>query len=193
MNLRPHPSLVSRGWGLIASALFFTSQPAFSAPTLNAVLDPIRTKYNLPSLAGAIFTTDGIVEMSAVGVRKAGTEIPVTLGDLWHLGSDTKMMTAALAGTFVAEGKLAWDDKIISFFPELADRLPARMWNVTLAQVLAHQAGLRENLDWRALAQSGSLIEQRLTAAQIALTTPAYEPGTYHYANTDYVVVGAIL
>jgi CubicO group peptidase (beta-lactamase class C family) len=193
MKIPAHRCLARPGGVLLVIAFFFTSQPAFPAPALNSVLDPIRTKYNLPSLAGAIFTTDGIVEMSAVGVRKAGTDIAVTTHDLWHLGSDTKMMTAALAGTFVAEGKLAWDDKIISFFPELGDRLPAQMWNVTLAQVLAHQAGLKENLDWRALAQSGSLTEQRLTAAQIALTSPAYQPGTYHYANTDYVVVGAIL
>src|ERR1700678_3393015 len=193
MKLTPHRCLARNGWVFFAMAFFFTSQPSFSDPALNSVLDPIRTKYNLPSLAGAIFTTDGIVEMSAVGVRKAGTDIAVTTHELWHLGSDTKMMTAALAGTFVAEGKLAWDDKIISFFPELGHRLPSQMWNVTLAQVLAHQAGLKENLDWHALAQSGSLTDQRLTATEIALTSPAYQPGTYHYANTDYVVIGAIL
>jgi len=40
--------------------------PAFSEsqPTLASVLDPIRVKYNLPALAGAIFTTDGVVEMA---------------------------------------------------------------------------------------------------------------------------------
>ena len=192
MNLLDR-SLAGCGWMLLAMTFICTAQPADSAPTLDSVLAPIRAKYNLPSLAGAIFTTDGIVEMSAVGVRKAGVAVPVTTDDLWHLGSDTKMMTAALAGTFVAEGKLAWDQKIITLFPELCDRLPEQMWNVTLAQVLAHQAGLKENLDWHALGRNGSLTEQRLTAAELALTTPAYTPGTYHYANTDYVVVGAIL
>ena len=161
--------------------------------SLASVLDPIRLKYNLPSLAGTIFTTDGVVEMAAVGVRKVGTTIPVTTHDLWHLGSDTKMMTAMLAGTFVAQKKLSWDAKVISFFPEIADRVPAAMRNVTLAQVLGHQAGLKGNLDWHLLAKDGPLLRQRSEAAELALLTPAYPPGNYHYANTDYVVVGAIL
>jgi len=65
-------------------------------PGLAAILEPIRVKYHLPALAGAIFTQDGVVEMAAVGVRKAGTNIPVTTNDLWHLGSDTKVMTSML-------------------------------------------------------------------------------------------------
>lgn len=176
-------------------ALLFTSQSSFSAPkpSLADVLDPIRAKYNLPALAGAIFTTDGLVEMAAVGVRKAGVTIPVTTDDLWHLGSDTKAMTATLAGTFVAEKKLSWDAKIVSFFPEISGKVSVVTRNITLAEVLSHQAGLIENLDWNTLSKSGSLTEQRLQAAHMALITPAYAPGTFHYANTDYVVIGAIL
>jgi CubicO group peptidase (beta-lactamase class C family) len=193
--MNPHLLLPSARCLPVIAMAFLTFQPAHCDPAdpLASVLDPLRAKYNLPSLAGAIFNTNGVVEMAAVGVRKAGTSIPVTVDDMWHLGSDTKMMTAALAGTFVAEGKLSWDAKIISFFPEIADQVSPEMANVTLAQVLAHQAGLKENLDWHALSQSGSVTDQRQAAAELALMAPAYLPGAYHYANTDYVVVGAIL
>jgi len=160
---------------------------------LDSVLEPICAKYKLPSLAGAIFTTEGLFEIGVTGVRKKGDPTPVTARDLWHLGSDTKMMTATLAGTYVAEKKLSWNDKVISFFPGIADKVPAVIRNITLRQVLAHQAGLAANLDWAALSQSGSVTEQRLAAAEVALTAPAYKPGAFHYANTDYVVVGAIL
>ena len=68
-----------------------------SNPALAAILEPIRLKYQLPALAGAIFTRDGVVAMAAVGVRKAETDIPVTTNDLWHLGSDTKAMTRTTA------------------------------------------------------------------------------------------------
>jgi CubicO group peptidase (beta-lactamase class C family) len=181
---------------LVISGYLLLTNPAPAQPTdqpLAATLESIRAKYNLPSLAGALFTTDGIVEIAAVGVRKNGTAIPVATDDLWHLGSDTKAMTATLAGTFVVEKKLSWDDKVVSFFPEIADRVPETMRNVTLGRVLSHQAGLIENLDWNALFTSGSLTEQRLKAAEMALTAPAYAPGTFHYANTGYVVVAAIL
>jgi CubicO group peptidase (beta-lactamase class C family) len=193
--MRAFPRFMPQLLGLIM-AFFFTSQSSFSAPepSLASVLDPIRAKYNLPALAGAIFTTDGMVEMAAVGVRKAGTTIPVTTDDLWHLGSDTKMMTAALAGTFVVEKKLSWDDKVISFFPEIADKVPPSIKDVTIAEVLSHQAGLSENLSlWSRFFLSGSPSQQRQMAATTILEYPAYTPGTFHYANNDYILIGAIL
>jgi CubicO group peptidase (beta-lactamase class C family) len=133
------------------------------------------------------------VESGVTGVRKRGTTIPVTIDDLWHLGSDTKAMTATLAGTFVAEKKLSWEDKVVSFFPDVADRVPAANRDITIGQVLSHHAGLAPNLDWQALSQAGSLREGRQAAARLALTTPSSPPGAFHYANTDYVVIGAVL
>jgi CubicO group peptidase (beta-lactamase class C family) len=163
-------------------------------PKLGAVLESIRGKYRLPALAGAIFTTDGVVDMATTGVRKAGTDIPVTTDDLWHLGSDTKIMTATLAGTFVAEKKLSWGDKVSSFFPEIAEKIPASIEDITIAQVLSHQAGLSENLSlWNRAFLTGSIMEQRRKAAELILESPAYAPGAFHYANNDYILIGAIL
>jgi CubicO group peptidase (beta-lactamase class C family) len=163
-------------------------------PKLFAILEPIRVKYHLPALAGAIFTCDGVVEMAAVGVRKAGTDIPVTANDLWHLGSDGKVMTAMLAGSFVAEKKLSWDDKVISYFPELAQKVPPTMREITIRQVLWHQAGLSENLSlWSRFFLKGSPSQQRQMAVETILEYPAYTPGTFHYANNDYILIGVIL
>lgn len=172
----------------------WSQTPATNDPKLAALLEPIRAKYHLPAMGGASFTNDGVVAMAAVGVRKSGTTIPVTVNDLWHLGSNAKAMTATLAGTFVAEHKLAWDDKIITYFPELADKIPASIKDITIAQVLSHQAGLSENLSlWSRAFLSGSPSEQRQQAVKLILEYPASAPGTYHYANNDYILIGAIL
>src|SRR5947209_8554761 len=64
------------------------SQMPGSSKAINDVLEPIRQKNNLPSLAGAIVTDKGLISMGAVGVRKAGAKEPVTVDDKWHLGSD---------------------------------------------------------------------------------------------------------
>jgi CubicO group peptidase (beta-lactamase class C family) len=163
-------------------------------PALVNILEPIRAKYHLPALAGAIFTTDGVLDMAAVGVRKAGTDIPVTTNDLWHLGSDTKVMTALLAGAFVVEKKLSWDDKIISYFPELADKIAPAIKDITIAQVLRHEAGLSENLSlWSRSFLTGSPSHQRQQAVETILEYPAYAQGHFHYANNDYILIGAIL
>ena len=188
------PFLLVLSLASIAAFPGWSSAQTPNDPQLVAILDPIRTKYHLPALAGAIFTTDSAVEMAAVGVRKAGTDIPVTTNDLWHLGSDTKVMTAMLAGTFVVEKKLSWDDKVISYFPELAQKVSPAIKEITIRQVLWHQAGLSENLSlWNRTFLSGTPSQQRLAAGADILEYPAYTPGTFHYANNDYILIGAIL
>jgi CubicO group peptidase (beta-lactamase class C family) len=170
------------------------AEQKYKGATLSDLLERVRAKYHLPALAGAIVTDDGVVDMAAVGVRKAGTNVAVMTGDLWHLGSDTKAMTALLAGTFVAQGKLSWNDKVVSFFPEIADKIPAANRDITIAQVLSHRAGLEGNLPrWQAVLLAGPITDQRRAAAEAALQSPAYAPGAFHYSNCDYVVIGAIL
>lgn len=162
--------------------------------SLSQSLDAIRVKYHLPALAAALFTVDGLVEESVAGVRRAGSNVPATAEDCWHLGSDTKAMTATVLATYVNEGSLSWDSKVISFFPEFAETVPESVKAITLDQILSHRAGMKENLDWNAIsAKGGPLSQQRLTAVKMALEAPAYEPGAFHYSNTDYVIAGAIL
>jgi D-alanyl-D-alanine carboxypeptidase len=156
--------------------LLVTLLPARAADdsSLAPILEPIRAKYHLSALAGAIFTTDGLKAIGVTGIRKVGTNVPATINDLWHLGSNTKAMTALLLGTYVAQKKVSWNDKVVSFFPEIA--FPKEAGKLTLAQLLTHQAGLIENLDWDALSKRGSLVEQRLAAVKLALTKPNIPP-----------------
>ncbi|HEY6208130.1 MAG TPA: hypothetical protein VIW28_03670 [Gemmatimonadales bacterium] len=65
--------------------------PNAQAPReLHPLLDSIRQKYDLPAMAGAIVTSEGIWARGVAGVRKYGTDTPVTIDDQFHLGSDTR-------------------------------------------------------------------------------------------------------
>src|SRR5262245_14710748 len=86
-------SLIS---SLALSKAAFAWNQSKSTTTLAQTFEATRQKYNLPSLAGAIVTSKGAGEIIVTGVRKAGTSVAVTAGDKWHLGSDTKAMTACL-------------------------------------------------------------------------------------------------
>ncbi len=168
--------------------------PAPGLSSLASGLNKIRAKYDLPALAGAIVTTDGLAGQSAVGVRKRGTRVPVTLSDVWSLGSDTKAMTAFLVGTYVSEGKLKWSSPIVSFFPEIAARIPRANRGITIGDVLSHAAGLRDDYGaWIAQSRRGSLADQRQAIARGTLLAPGGPPGTFYYANNDYVLVAALL
>ena len=180
----------------IVSATDENSSSSSDTSALHAgeLLESIRSKYNLPALAGAVFTTNGPVEMAAEGHRKRGASPLVTTNDEWHLGSDTKAMTATLAGTFVAEGKLHWDDNVISFFPQFRGLALPEYEGLTVADLLSHKAGFAHDVDWWSLQSKGSLMKQREAAVRVALTTPPkLKHGEYNYSNVGYVVMGAIL
>ncbi len=54
--------------------------------------------------------------MGAVGVRKRGTEVAITLSDQWHLGSDGKAMTSVLIARLVEQSRLKWDTTLAEVF-----------------------------------------------------------------------------
>lgn len=167
---------------------------------LNSLLDPIRQKYDLPALAGAIVTSKGLVSAGAVGVRKYGTNTPVTIDDQFHLGSDTKAMTATMLATLVEEGVISWDATLEQVFPGLASTMNPAYRKVTLQQLLAHRAGFSDNSWPQGKGFSdmhdlpGTPREQRETYVAMVLSEPPVsEPGsTFLYSNRSYAVAGAM-
>jgi CubicO group peptidase (beta-lactamase class C family) len=167
---------------------------------LSGRLRPILQAYDLPALAGAVVTSDGIRVQGVVGVRKYGTDTPVTINDEFHLGSDTKAMTATLLAMLVEQGKLSWDMTLAQCLPQLAATMDPAYRNVTLEQLLAHRAGFTDDSwpdgetflslhNWQ-----GSPSEQRWRYAQRILQEPPTKssPGSFLYSNRSYAVAGVI-
>jgi CubicO group peptidase (beta-lactamase class C family) len=163
---------------------------------MNDLLEPIRQKHKLPALAGAIVTSQGAQAVGAVGVRKAGTDVVVTIDDKWHIGSDTKAMTATLIGAIVKQGKLKWETTIEDSFPDLAVSLPSSLKKVTILQLLAHRSGLPANLPngWHVVPRIIPIREQRQAAVKMGLKAKLEsEPGAkFGYSNLGYVIAGAM-
>jgi CubicO group peptidase (beta-lactamase class C family) len=134
------------------------------------------------------------VGAGAVGVRKTGASEAVTVRDQFHIGSNTKAMTATLAGMLVEEGKLQWTQTLAEVFPERADKMTAAYREVTLEMLLTHRSGMPANQrSYGTPIQSVS--EQRLVHLDAVLaTTPAFQPGTeFSYSNAGYIVAGTML
>ena len=160
-------------------------------------LEQIRTRWGAPALGAAAFEGDRVTWLEVVGVRRLGDPTPATRGDLFHLGSCGKAMTAILVATFVDEGRLDWDARLDQEWPELAPLMHPEYRAMTLAHLLSHRAGIDdEALVARlgpALDTSLSLPEQRRWAAERVLSETPTRPGEYAYSNLGYTVVGALL
>jgi CubicO group peptidase (beta-lactamase class C family) len=177
------------------AALASSAATQFGDPDVISLVEPIRQQHHLPALGAALVTTRGSVVSGIAGVRKANTDVSATIDDKWHLGSDTKAMTAVIIATLTERGKLTWDTTLGEVFPGLTAAYPLEFRAITITQLLSHRAGLPANLDWRAIARSArSLSEQRLKALRKAASTKlSSPPGTkFEYSNLGYTLAGAI-
>ena len=187
---------------VLALAIFLGPVGVAGAQTsLDGILTPYLARYDLPALAAAVVQDGKIVARGAVGTRRAGAAIPVTIEDRFHLGSDTKAMTALLAAMLVEENKLRWDSTVAEVFPEFAATMTPVLRGVTLEQLLSHTSGIPSDnqafgkLLARSLSQEGNLDEMRYWLVRQWSKKPlAAKPGTkFAYANMNYVLVGAML
>lgn len=185
----------------LSVALLPTPPWARAMQSLDGLLRPYLAQYDLPALAACVTRHGVIVAAGAVGTRRVEADIPVTLQDKFHIGSDTKAMTALLAAMLVEEGKLRWDATPATVFPEFKAGMDPGFSSLTLEQLLSHTAGLpADNAQilavWQqALAQDGNLDELRRSIvrawSQKPLSTP---PGAhFEYSNLGYVIAGAMI
>lgn len=154
-----------------------------------ALRDPLQES-KLPGLTAAIARPGKPTRVAAVGVRKAGSPQAFGAGDVVHLGSDTKAMTATMIATLVEEGKIAWTTTLGDIFRD--PPMNAGFRPVTLDQLLTHRAGLPANADWWNLGAKKSTTEQRkVLLGKTTRTAPQSKPGTkFLYSNVGYALAG---
>jgi CubicO group peptidase (beta-lactamase class C family) len=190
--------------GIVLGLLAFGIGLAFymswssSQDTIKAV-SAVRDQYKLPALAVEVTKGGSIRDRIAVGIRKWGDPTPVTVNDVYHIGSDTKSMTATLTAMLIEDGTLRWDTTIGEVFPELKGVMDPRYGPVTIEQLLTHQGGVPNappQAAWkRAWLEIGGIPQQRYEFVKSVLSeAPEAMPGTKMiYSNQGYAIVGAML
>lgn len=186
-------TIFRKGW---LAAIALIAVPVRAADS-GAVLDAAMVGTRVPAMGMAVLRDGHIAVLAVRGVRASDGADPVRPGDRWHIGSDAKAMTATLIARLVERGQLHWEDRIGTVLPEFAATAYAR---ATLADLLSHHAGLPHDLiDPGA---RGALFGDqgpdgptttRLHYIARALTDPPVgRRGTFHYANTGYLVAAAM-
>ena len=189
--LRPAPA----GAGASAADSF----PA-GVERLDDRLEPIRAGHRVPALAVAIVCGDSLCALGVVGVRRAGRPEPARWNDRFHIGSDTKAMTATVAAMLIDEGRLRWGTTLAELFPELGTRMRPEYRGVTVELLMHHRSGLPDDRSdvtffHRMRRLAGTERAQRMRAVEIALArAPAYPPGTKNvYANMNFNILGTAI
>ncbi len=139
----------------------------------------------VPGLAAAVLEREATAPIAAVsGAADPPGNQSLVLADRFHIGSITKMFTAALIMLLDQEGLLQLDDPISTWidYPDGAD--------ITVRMLLGHTSGLPDFSQMKELTQRET---PRESVALAATGEPLFPPGTsWAYSNTNYTLLGLI-
>jgi D-alanyl-D-alanine carboxypeptidase len=159
-----------------------------------------------PGVSLLVITPEGRYYKS-IGVADVESCTPLPADALFEIGSNTKMMTAAMIYQLQEEGVLSTSDLIGEWVPEMAAIVPNGD-QITIDMLLTHTSGIFDYLN--GVAEDGPLaagVEDKavLTAAYtpeelvtlaVESGAPYFAPGAegeWAYSNTGYVLLGLII
>lgn len=178
---------------VLVAATSADAQRAARPVTLNGLDAYVRNaveEWRIPGLAIAVVKDDSVVFAKGYGVRELGKPGAVDAGTRFAIGSTTKAMTAVALGMLVDEGKVRWDEPVITYLPGFRVGDPYVTRELTVRDLLTHRGGLG-NADQ--LWASADYTTEEITR-RVATLTPAYSlRSRFIYQNVMYAVAGDVI
>jgi len=162
----------------------------------NEMVDSIFESYcNLeePGMAIGIVKNGSLIYKNAMGIADLSNTISITDSTVFNIASISKQFTALLALMAVEEGKIALEDDITKYLPELIS-LPSR---ITIRQLANHTHGLPNysNLTEFMGFELGSPIRnEQAVSLMLNIKQDNFEAGErFQYGNTGFMLLAEIL
>lgn len=156
--------------------------------------DSISNTYNIPEISYAVVSSKFTLEIAALGKHSINLPDTATLDDRFHIGSNSKAMTAFIIAKYVEKGKLKWKTKFFDLFPEWKQNSKSDYANITLQDLLSHKAGIQpfqgEN-DPQIPDFKGTNPEKRKQFGQFVLTLEPVkidDQNPFTYSNAGYTL-----
>lgn len=145
---------------IIHCAISVALPTSTSTQPVSDILASFAKQYNFPGMAAVVIHKNTIVAQGVTGVRALSdpARTPLTLNDSFHIGSDTKSMTAYMLAYMIQNYRLAtsngqpppfkvasgipltWDTRVSDIFPGLV--IHSGYANLTLRQLVTNRGGL---------------------------------------------------
>jgi CubicO group peptidase (beta-lactamase class C family) len=146
--------------------------------------------WGIPGLSVSVVKNDTVIFAKGYGVRTLGSPGAVDDQTLFGIMSTTKAFTAMALAMLVDEQKLAWNDPVAKWLPQLEfpDVLATR--ELTVKDLLTHNTGLgNADLLWT----RGDLSRDEILR-RVRFLTPAYSiRGGFVYQNIMYGAAGEVV
>jgi CubicO group peptidase (beta-lactamase class C family) len=168
------------------------AQSAQTRPAIDAVFADWDRR-DSPGCAVGLYENGRIAYARGYGMADLEHDVPIAPESVFYVGSLSKQFTAMAAALAMDQGKLALDDRIRTYLPELPEYTSA----ITVRHLLHHTSGLRDYNTLLSIAgrRGDEAYDNptvlRITARQKQLN---FAPGDeYLYSNTGYTLLALIV
>jgi CubicO group peptidase (beta-lactamase class C family) len=159
---------------------------------LNAYVVKSMKEHKVPGLAIGVVHKGEIVFQQGYGKEKLGEDNRVNTSSMFGIASLSKAFTTMAVGMLVDEGKLNWNDKVVTHLPDW------RLYNDTVTQMmtiedlLSHRCGLKTfdgDLLWY-----GTNYSREEIITRIRHLPPSYNfRDGFGYQNIMYITAGEVI
>ena len=181
--------------GLLISSLAAATAAGQQFPA-NARVDKIFAEWDKPTSPGCalgVLQSGRFVYERGYGMANLDYDIPNSPKLVYYVGSDSKQFTAASIALLVLDGKIALDDDIRKYIPEI----PNYGTPITINHLIHHMSGIRDIYVLMSL--GGLRLEDVFSdSEEIALISRQkelnFKPGDdYLYSNSGYFLLAEII
>lgn len=163
-------------------------------PLCNALIET-RLETGSPAMALLVADSNGLQQLCVDGKRIAGGETDVTKDDLWHLGSNTKAMTATAIGRYVQSGDISWD---ATMGDAVGKKLAKKYADVNYKQFLSHRSGIAPNPGMLAMIMNIGADDERVAPSDRAkilkkMLKKKAPKAEFNYSNAGYMAAAYML
>jgi D-alanyl-D-alanine carboxypeptidase len=185
---------IALGFGCLVFTVGVAYGQSTLAPELGAKIDKAAQQTladtGVPSASVAVVRNGKIAYLQAYGDARLEPKTPARPAMRYSIGSISKQFTAAAILMLAEQGKLALDDPVSRYVPDLT-----RGNEVTIRQLLSHTSGYQ---DYWPQDYVPPFMTQPVTANKIldlwARKPLDFDPGTqWQYSNTNFVIAGLII
>jgi CubicO group peptidase (beta-lactamase class C family) len=153
-----------------------------------------------PGLAVLVTKDAKILFVKGYGVRQLGSPAKIDAQTNFRLASFTKQFTAMAIMLLIHDGKLHYEDRLSTFFPDF----PPYGKEITVRELLNHTSGLPDYAEIMEKEEKNSapnswspeqqIQDEEVLALLTAQPVGKFDPGTrWEYSNSGYVVLGLIV
>lgn len=164
------------------------------APELQQLIETHAQAKNIPGIAYGIVVDDSLVVASATGLINLERELPASTASAFRIASMSKSFTAMAILKLRDEGKLALQDAVAQYIPEMAQLtyLTRDSPPITIKNLLTMTTGFPEDNPWgdRQLDETDQMLIDMVAGDLSFSNAPSFQ---YEYSNLGFALLGNIV